>query len=137
MSWERDSLFVGEGEFAPVVWQHPLPLPPSINHYYRSIFKGKFPQQIISKQGRAFRKRCMELLEGEEPLGEGRYAVEMRLHAPDRRKRDLDNRVKPTLDALVHAGIIPDDERFDRVTIERGEVHRPGMILVHIARLEE
>lgn len=131
------SVYCGYGQFAPTDWEHTLPFPPSINSYHRAIMRGRYPRQIISREGRAFQSACYALLQKAPRLAEGRYAVELKLTPPDRRRRDLDNRVKPVLDALVKAKIVEDDSLFDCVTITRGEIRRPGGITVRIAKLTE
>lgn len=131
------SVYCGGGKFSPTVWAHALPFPPSINNYHRAIMRGRYPRQIISRDGRAFQNACYALLRKAPRLVGCRYAVELELTAPDRRKRDLDNRVKPVLDALVKAKIVEDDSLFDCVTITRGEIARPGGVTVRIASLTE
>lgn len=49
---------------------------------------------------------------------EGAFSVEIRIARPDRRKRDLDNRIKPLLDALVKGGAIVDDSLCQRLLAE-------------------
>ena len=52
-----------------------------------------------------------------------RYTVRIVTHEPDRRSRDLDNAVKPILDALT--GIAwANDSRVDCILVVRGDVRR-------------
>lgn len=77
-----------------------LPLPPSANHYWRSIVVKNRVRVLVSKDGRAFRKHCalvamahrVNRLDGEVEVTGTVYMA--------RRGCDLDNRVKPLLDAL-------------------------------------
>ena len=89
-----------------------LPYPPSINRYYRHVgFR-----TLISREGRTFRTNVCALLGGggpRKPPAGGRIALCMDAFPPDRRKRDLDNLQKPTLDALQHAAIYEDDSHVD------------------------
>ena len=39
----------------------------------------------------------------------GAFALHVQFKAPDRRKRDLDNRIKALADAMMHAGLFKDD----------------------------
>ena len=55
---------------------------------------------------------------GRAPL-DGKLAVRVVAVAPDRRKRDLDNLLKATLDALTHAKVWHDDGQIDRLEVER------------------
>jgi crossover junction endodeoxyribonuclease RusA len=73
-----------------------LPLPPSINHYWRRVGN----KTLISADGRAYRTRCgVEAhLQGVEPLA-GELAVRAVIFMA-RRGSDLDNRLKALLDSL-------------------------------------
>ena len=87
-----------------------LPLPPSANRYWRSICLGNRPRVLVSKQGRAYRKRA-QLVAGAQfkrvPLTQD-VRVVLNVYTPTR-AGDLDNRIKPTLDALQ--GIAYADDR--------------------------
>ncbi len=113
-----------------------LPLPPSTNHYYRNLH-GK---TLISKRGRAYRKEvakyCAIQLAGDNrrlPLTD-RLSVFVLAQFPDRRRTDLDNRLKPLLDALTHADVWQDDSQVDALVIVRGEISRPPSVTVTIGR---
>ena len=95
-----------------------LPYPPTINHMYGQ--RGKY--RFIKKAGLDFidavQKAVIE-------AGSPKYAPTDRLclvidvYVPDRRKRDLDNLIKPVQDALQKAGVIPDDSQIDRIVAHR------------------
>jgi crossover junction endodeoxyribonuclease RusA len=51
---------------------------------------------------------------------------------PDRRRRDLDNLAKPTLDALEHAGVYEDDSQIDLLIIRRQDVVHGGRLEVSV-----
>lgn len=105
-----------------------LPWPPTVNTYYRNV-QGK---TLISAAGRAYRAAVADQVlvqRGAKQLS-GRLEVSIVAHVPDRRRRDLDNLLKGTLDSLTHAGVWVDDEQIDRLTIERGPVG--GMVKVTI-----
>jgi len=111
-----------------------LPYPPSINHYWRH-FRGR---TVISREGRTFRTNVCTLLAGaggngprKPPCG-GRIALAMDAFPPDYRRRDLDNVLKPTLDALQHAGEYEDDSLIDLLIARRCKVVAGGRLDVRI-----
>jgi crossover junction endodeoxyribonuclease RusA len=80
------------------------PFPPSVNHMY-----GQFRNRIyLKKIGREYKEACAVLLKG-LPSFVDRVKVEVGVNFPDLRKRDLDNLLKPTLDAIQDAKIIRND----------------------------
>ena len=123
----------------PVNFVCRLPWPPSVNHYYRAVKIGSHARNILSKEARAFGENVTHILAGTipfEPLA-GRLAVEIILHAPTRRKYDVDNRVKPVLDSLQHAGVVVDDEQFDELNAKRGDVSpRDGHAIITIKEIK-
>ena len=107
-----------------------LPYPPSMNHYWRH-FRG---HTVIRREGRTFRTNVCALLAGpggggpRKPPAGGRIALCMDAFPPDRRRRDLDNLQKPTLDALEHAGIYEDDSQIDLHITRRRELAVPPRV---------
>jgi Holliday junction resolvase RusA-like endonuclease len=106
-----------------------LPYPPSINHYWRRVG----PRTLISREGRRFRQRVMAILAALacEPL-HGPLAVEVEVHPPDNRRRDIDNVQKALLDALQHGGAYLDDSQVVRLAIVKREPVVGGKTLVRI-----
>jgi crossover junction endodeoxyribonuclease RusA len=111
-----------------------LPYPPSINHYWRRVGY----RTLISREGRRFRDRVVALLAARRvaPLV-GRLAVEILLFPPDRRRRDVDNAIKSTLDSLQHGGAYLDDSQIDELHVLRREVTLGGVARVSIRRIAE
>jgi hypothetical protein len=74
------------------------------------------------------------------PRATGRRRVSLRLTlAPRQRAGDPDAYWKSTLDALVHAGLLVDDNRqsveLGEVTFERGSIRRTAIVLEDVASL--
>ena len=112
-----------------------LPWPPSVNGYWRSPTRGPLAgRHLISKRGREYRKAATQAVadQWQGDAMESRLSVTVRLCSPTRRQYDIDNMMKGLLDALTHAGIWQDDGQIDRLTIERGEVEKPGKAVVKV-----
>lgn len=92
-----------------------LPMPPSVNHYWG--VRGK--QRFIGKQGKQFRIDVAEAVAEAGIKLEGRLAIHIALFPADRRRFDIDNRIKPLLDALQNAGCFEDDEQVDELHVTR------------------
>ena len=112
-----------------------LPLPPSVNTY-RTIFRGRMG---ISKAGRAFKEQVSDYVaEYRVPkLGAARLEMKIVLHPNDRRKQDIDNRIKALWDALADAGVFDNDEQIDILLVERGAIKKGGGCLVIIDILDK
>jgi len=111
-----------------------LPYPPSINHYWRRLG----PRTLISREGRTFRTNVCALLGGggpRKPPAGGRIALCMDAFPPDRRRRDLDNLIKATADALQHAGVYEDDSLIDLLLVRRRNTVAGGRLDVQVAAL--
>ncbi len=114
-----------------------LPWPPSANHYYRRVG----PRTLISREGREYRTQVCRLLAPgggsgiRKPPAGGRIALAMDAFPPDRRRRDLDNLLKCTQDALAHAGVFEDDGQIDLLAVRRCEVLGGGMVVVRVAEM--
>ena len=110
-----------------------LPFPPSMNTYWRN-FRGR---TILSPAGRAFKAAVADyVIEYRVPkLGESKLRISMVLFPRDKRKIDIDNRIKCVLDALQDAGVFNDDFQVDELTIVRGKNIKGGGIRVIIEQI--
>lgn len=108
-----------------------LPLPPSVNNYWRKSPRGMY----ITKAGKDFRKRVAEIVAEHNAIkfGTSRIFMAVRLSMRDRRAADLDNRLKALNDALEHAGVFDDDEQIDELHVKRGPIIKGGECFVVIA----
>lgn len=113
-----------------------LPYPPTVNTYWRHV-NGR---TIVSKRGRQYR-RLVELACAEahvQPYDKTtRLTVTLRAHAPDNRRRDIDNILKALLDAMERIWIYGDDSQIDELTITRGTIDAggPGYVQVTIGSI--
>jgi len=110
-----------------------LPYPPSVNHYFRN-WRGR---TLISREGRAFRKRVCSILTaaGVRPLS-GKLAVSLAVYPPDRRRRDIDNLQKALLDALEKGGAYQDDSQVKDLHARMLEPIPGGKVIINIRRME-
>lgn len=97
-----------------------LPLPPSVNTYWRVRPKGKY----LSDRAKRFRADVVALVAKENSIRThtGRIKAVLTIHQRNKGKCDIDNYAKGTLDVLTHCRIIADDELIDDLHIIRGAV---------------
>lgn len=110
-----------------------LPWPPSANRYWRNITVRGRARTLLSREAREFRDDVVEIaiLSGAGASWlTGSIGVDIVAYPPDRRVRDVDNLLKPTLDALKFAGVIEDDRFVDDLRIRRGPSVPGGLLVV-------
>ena len=110
-----------------------LPYPPSVNHYWGQLGSRKF----LGKKGKEFREAVFlcSLNARQGALNERLY-MEVYLYPPDKRKRDIDNVLKPLLDAMEHAGCYENDSQIDKLCVTRREVTPQGSCYVEIKTID-
>ena len=70
-------------------------------------------------------------------LGTARLEMQVTLYPKDRRKQDIDNRIKALWDALADAGVFDNDEQIDVLMVQRGAIKKGGGCLVVLDIIEE
>jgi crossover junction endodeoxyribonuclease RusA len=109
-----------------------LPLAPSINHYWGMRGHMKY----LTAKAKTFRQEVlMELVKHEQRFGDDPVSVSITIHFPDKRRRDIDNPIKATLDALCIAGLFTDDSQVDKLMVQRGEIIKGGKMTVMVQRI--
>ena len=94
-------------------------LPPTVNSMYRSMRSG---QRYKTKECREFQERTAEQMRRSFSCTEpytGRAALLIRFTVADRRRWDIDNRVKALQDCLITSGVLKDDCQIDTLHVER------------------
>ena len=110
-----------------------LPLPPSVNAYWRN-FHGR---TILSKAARDYKQSVKEyvLINKIPYFGDVRLQAMITIFPRDRRSIDLDNRLKGLFDSLQNAGVFDDDSQFDTIKIARGVIKNGGGCTIIIATM--
>lgn len=85
-----------------------LPIPPSVNRYWRNISVDNRPRTLISEEGRNY-KREVALLCREMTPFTGPVSVAFDVYRP-RKAGDLDNYLKSLLDSLKGCAFVDDDQ---------------------------
>ena len=107
-----------------------MPYPPTVNTYY-TVDRGR---KILSRKGRAYKKEAIICLYQQcAPKGlEGPYAICISVRPPDKRKRDIDNLIKPLFDSLVEYGAISDDSEVIDLRIRKFNQIKSGSVEILI-----
>ena len=97
-----------------------IPFPPSVNHMYAQVGTRK----VLTKEYRAFIQEVGLMWKVAKPKNwskDGRFGLIVELTYNNKRRNDVDNRVKATQDALTRAGVWLDDSQVDAALAERME----------------
>lgn len=111
-----------------------LPWPPSINTYWR-MFQNRM---IISAAGREYAETVAYEIKQQRSHATltGRLSVAITATMPDKRRRDIDNLIKVSLDSLTKAGVWEDDSQIDELAILRSGVTKPGWLDVTVCEID-
>ena len=112
-----------------------LPWPPSANTIWRKVGT----RVLLSAKARAFRAAvasCVASARARDKLPmtplSGGIAVTLALRPPDRKRRDIDNFTKATLDAMTRAGVWNDDSQLQCLAQTWEEPVKGGCVVVKI-----
>jgi len=108
-----------------------LPYPPTVNHMYRRA-RGHL---ALTPEALAFRHavRMIAMVQGVTPIT-GPVAVFLDVYRP-RRRGDLDNILKATLDALGGGIAYRDDDQVEQITAVRYDDKRAPRVEVSVVAL--
>lgn len=122
-----------------------LGFPPSVNHYKRvgpitTTKSGKLYQKRINTAAtnRFYWEVWVKVMglkaqEGFKSFHSAMIlAIEVDLHYPDHRKRDIDNNIKIIFDSLVRSQLIPDDSQIARLLVQRKDIIPDGLVKVRV-----
>lgn len=110
-----------------------LPYPPSTNNAY-AVLRGRKVKTRAAREYQAnVQAACLVQFASQRAgwTGDTRLKVEVIVHPPDRRRRDLANTEKLAVDAVFDwLGL--DDSQIDELRLVRDEVQSDGLLLVSI-----
>ena len=126
-----------------------LPYPPTVNHYKRAgrvvtMASGKKYQLRVNTDATKqfyyeawLRIRSLIANVAVKSFDSATIlSVELDVYPPDKRRRDIDNLAKVTLDALVKGGLMVDDYQIARLLITRMDIIKQGKVIVRIQELK-
>ena len=108
-----------------------LPWPPTVNTYY-TVARGR---KILSKKGRQFKSDCSFYIHRLPDPMKGKLEVVIQVCMPDKRRRDIDNLLKPILDVLGQYGVYEDDSQIIDLRIRSIE-GKKGTVCINIMEID-
>lgn len=118
---------------------HVLPFPPSVNHYWQHVIMGKYVRMLISAAGREFKLNVAKVLQNQLGTKIDPILCDCRpyvsLHAPDRRRRNVDNYAKALLNSLTEAGVWADDSQIRDLSLVWGDMLPGGKAVVMVRQM--
>lgn len=120
-----------------------LPYPPSVNTYKRvgrlvRTKNGKIYQYRVNCSATTrFYYEVWMMTRGIalKGLKGAVIGLELDVYPPDKRKRDLDNILKPTIDSLMNSGLFDDDSQIALLVVTRCPTIKEGKVVVRIREL--
>jgi crossover junction endodeoxyribonuclease RusA len=93
-----------------------LEYPPSVNQLWRAV-PGR--GVIKSKVYRIWLEKNLWIIRGQTSNKIlGKFTIEFEATRPDKRRRDIDNLIKPLMDVIVQAGLVEDDSLCEMLSIK-------------------
>lgn len=109
-----------------------LPFPPSINTYWG--FHGH--RRFLTKKANEFKGLVASAVKQQNhpkrSFGVDLLSISLDFYPPDRRIRDIDNPVKPLLDALVATGLFDDDSQIKELNLKMHSPVKGGLTKILI-----
>lgn len=94
--------------------------PPSINHIYGYTSRGGFARSYITKEGKEwFAKAQSDIVRQNRRRKPILTDLEVSIDLYTARRQDVDNIIKPILDALTKSEVIKDDSQVYRISVEK------------------
>jgi len=107
--------------------RYSLPYPPSVNNLFFNRGRGRGRTDAYNAWREAAGYAIVQ--QGRKRLS-GPVSLAIALVRPDKRRRDIDNALKPILDLLVSMGVIEDDSLVQRISIQWTHEGAPCSVIV-------
>ena len=94
-------------------------LPPTVNQMYRT---GRYSRRYKTQATRDYQRYAVKAMKAAHLVSytfEGRTILNVKFFVADKRKWDMDNRLKALQDCLQMARIIKDDSQIDDIHVQR------------------
>ena len=105
-----------------------LGLPPTVNHMYRTGARSRYKTLEVREYQQYVVNKLREEWSGQQTM-KGRIEMRLTFQTNNRRRWDIDNRVKALQDCLSLAGVIRDDSQVDELYVKRGYGKEQNTIL--------
>ena len=112
-----------------------LPYPPSVNHIYMPVKRGKKRGYALNEKAAAYRNDVILTIGKGFTTITTPIRVLVELFMPDNRKRDLDNLGKALFDAMTYAGVWKDDSLIHDLRIIRRGIKPNGQAIVTVMQI--
>lgn len=96
-----------------------FPYPPTVNNYLKPVISKGRVIFLKSAAFRDFQNKVTTAIKLSKVKGFGETPVAIKIFSclPDRRKRDIDNILKPLFDSFTYTGLIADDSFIKQVEV--------------------
>lgn len=118
-------------EIKMIKFDLPYPVNCSINHLYNRTKNGCF----VNKTAKKYKDNVYYLLHNFKKFGSQNVQLEIIIHPPDKRKRDLDNILKIVFDSLEFSKIIENDFQIVELCVKKKEVIKNGILKITISEI--
>jgi len=112
-------------------YEFTMPWPPSVNHWHQPC-RGRIIKGAVARD---YERLAVDHLKSIKISGEkieSKLSVTMVLMPPTNARYDIDNRTKGIFDSLSASGFWVDDSQVQKLTIEKGEKVKNGMVSISI-----
>jgi len=105
-------------------------LPPTVNHMHMNV-RGRVFRTEECQAYQDYVLGAFSRLWGSKPPYSGRAELDLIFTASNKKRWDIDNRVKAIQDCLARAGVIKDDTQIDKLVVERvyGKIAKTRLVL--------